>query len=87
MSGTSGNGVSLARRCYALCLLPSRDLEASVGAIVQRQLGRPFARDRATEEAVIRERHPVYATTGDLVVYSTAQPQTIAEAVVVRLRC
>jgi shikimate kinase len=37
--------------CYSVCLLPSRSLEDAVSVIVERQLARPFARDRAGEEA------------------------------------
>jgi shikimate kinase len=43
-------------------LLPSLDLEVCVAEIVRRQLLRPFARSAAREEAVIRERFPVYVS-------------------------
>ncbi|HEX7780036.1 MAG TPA: shikimate kinase [Vicinamibacterales bacterium] len=41
-------------------LIPSRDSETCVAETVRRQLARPFARSAATEEAVIRERFPIY---------------------------
>jgi shikimate kinase len=66
---------------YSVCLLPSRDLERAVSIIVERQLTRPFARDRAGEEAVIRARYAVYLPLGDLVVFSTAASRDIANAI------
>ena len=41
-------------------LIPSLDSEICVAETVRRQLARPFARSAATEEAVIRERFPLY---------------------------
>src|SRR5262245_50812366 len=41
-------------------LIPSLDSETCVAETVRRQLARPFARSAATEEAVIRERFPIY---------------------------
>ena len=41
-------------------LLPSLDLEACVMETVRRQRERPFARSAEKEEAVIRERFPIY---------------------------
>lgn len=72
---------SLTRACYSVCLLPSRDFARSVRVIVERQLTRPFARDRASEEAVIRRRYLVYAELGDLAVFSTASATETAAAV------
>lgn len=71
--------------CHSLCLLPSRDLEQAVAIIVERQVTRPFAREREQEEAVIRERYPLYARRGDLAVFSAAPPGVIARAVARRL--
>jgi len=42
-------------------LIPSLDRESCVAETVRRQLDRPFARSREKEEAVIRERFPLYA--------------------------
>jgi shikimate kinase len=42
-------------------LLPSLDRKTCVAETVRRQLGRPFARSAGKEEAVIRERFPIYA--------------------------
>jgi shikimate kinase len=41
-------------------LLPSVDLDVCVAETVRRQIGRPFARPAAKEEAVIRARFPIY---------------------------
>jgi shikimate kinase len=41
-------------------LIPSLSLELCVKETVRRQLARPFARSAAKEEAVLRERFPVY---------------------------
>lgn len=41
-------------------LIPSLDLETCVAETVRRQLARPFARSAETEDAVIRERFPIY---------------------------
>ena len=41
-------------------LIPSLDFEACVVETVRRQLARPFARSAEREEAVIRERFPIY---------------------------
>jgi shikimate kinase len=41
-------------------LIPSLDGKTCVAETVRRQLARPFARSAATEEAVIRERFPIY---------------------------
>lgn len=71
---------------YSICLLPSRDLERAVSIIVNRQLQRSFARDRAGEEETIRTRFPVYMALGDLVVFSEASPTDIARAVAERLQ-
>ena len=41
-------------------LIPSLNHDLCVAEIVRRQLTRPFARSAAREEAVIRERFPIY---------------------------
>ena len=41
-------------------LIPSLDRETCVAETVRRQLARPFARAPGKEEAVIRERFPIY---------------------------
>ena len=43
-------------------LIPSLDCEVCVAETVRRQLERPFARSAAKEEAVIRERFPIYVS-------------------------
>jgi shikimate kinase len=67
--------------CYSISLLPCREMERAVGVIVERQLARPFARDKAKEEAAIRERFDLYACLGDLLVFSTASSRDIAAAI------
>jgi shikimate kinase len=71
--------------CYSICLLPSRNMEESVAVIVERQSHRRFGRGPAREEAVIRERYPIYAREGDLLVFSTASPDDTAEAITLQL--
>lgn len=41
-------------------LVPSLDCDTCVAETVRRQLARPFARSAGREEAVIRERFPIY---------------------------
>jgi shikimate kinase len=41
-------------------LIPSLDCDTCVAETVRRQLARPFARSAGREEAVIRERFPIY---------------------------
>ena len=41
-------------------LIPSLNRDICVAETVRRQLGRPFARSAAREEAVIRKRFPIY---------------------------
>jgi shikimate kinase len=76
---------ALVQNCFSICLLPSRDLGLALGIVVERQLGRPFARNRADEECTIRRRYPEYAQLGDLRVFSTSSPKKTAEAVALRL--
>jgi shikimate kinase len=66
---------------YSVCLLPSRELEQAVSVIVERQLKRSFARDKAREEAAIRERYELYVRLGDLAVFSAASSGDIAKAI------
>ncbi|WP_257863599.1 shikimate kinase [Variovorax sp. ZS18.2.2] len=52
---------AIAHDALTALLLPSFDLEACVEAIVQRQLARPYlAGNRASEEARIRDRFPLF---------------------------
>ena len=48
------------QRPTTFVLIPSLDCEVCVAETVRRQLARPFARSAAKEEAVIRERFPIY---------------------------
>jgi shikimate kinase len=70
---------------YSLCLLPARSPEIGMEIIVARQLGRSFSRGREREEAVIRDRYPVYAALGDMILFSADSPAEIAQAVAGRL--
>ena len=67
--------------CYSICLLPPRNIEESIGAIVERQSRRLFTRDHAHEESTIRARYPTYALEGDLRVFSMAPSSETAEAI------
>lgn len=71
--------------CYSVCLLPSRDLERTVEIIVARQVQRSFSLGACREEATIRARYPVYAALGDLIVFSAASPDAIAQTLAQRL--
>ncbi len=75
------SNMRLLAESYSICLLPSRDMERAVTVIVDRQLRRPFARDKAGEEEAIRARFPVYVTLGDMVVFSEASPTDVAQAI------
>ena len=66
---------------YSVCLLPSRDLERAVSIILERQLARPFSGGPTKEEARIRDRYPIYAGLGDLIVFSITSSAEIARAV------
>jgi shikimate kinase len=67
-------------------LLPSVDLEACVAETVRRQLARPFGRrGAAREEAVIRERFPIYAAMPAHKVETMRPPADVAAAIVARL--
>lgn len=70
---------------YSICLLPSRDMEQAVGAIVERQSRRAFTGDHAHEESKIRARYPAYAQEGDLLVFSMAPSSDTAKAIACRL--
>jgi shikimate kinase len=50
----------IASSMFTFVLLPSLDLEVCVAETVRRQATRPFRRSREEEEAVIRERYPIY---------------------------
>ena len=55
------------RRCIeesptTFVLIPSLNRDVCIAETVRRQLARPFARSRGKEEAVIRERFPIYVS-------------------------
>ena len=66
-------------------LLPSLDLETCVAETVRRQLARPFRRAASREEAVIRERFPVYAAMPAHTVETMRPPADVAAAILARL--
>lgn len=51
---------SIEQKPTTFVLIPSLNQEICVAETVRRQLGRPFARSAAREDAVIRERFPIY---------------------------
>jgi shikimate kinase len=67
-------------------LLPSLDLETCVAETVRRQLARPFGhRGAAREEAVIRERFPIYAAIRAHRIATMQPPADVAGAIGARL--
>jgi shikimate kinase len=68
-------------------LLPSLDLETCVAESVRRQMGRPIGnRGAAREEAVIRERFPIYASIPTHRIETLRSPAEVAAAIVARIR-
>ena len=77
---------AIIRSPTAFVLLPSLDLEVCVSETVRRQSRRPFARPPAREEAVIRERFPIYVRLPPRKIETMRSPDAIAEEVVVALQ-
>jgi shikimate kinase len=76
---------ALLAQCYSISLLPHADLDRASAIIVERQMARGFAKDRAREDRIIRERFALYAAAGDMRVIADAPPQQIAAALLVWL--
>ena len=63
-------------------LLPSLDLETCAAETVRRQLARPFCRrGAAREDAVVRERFPVYASMSAHKIETMRAPTAVAAAI------
>jgi shikimate kinase len=75
---------SIAEQSSTFVLLPSLDLEECVSETVRRQRVRPLAQHRTDgrEEAVIRERFPIYATLPARKVSTMRPPAEIAAEIV-----
>lgn len=67
-------------------LLPSLDLDICVTETVRRQLARPFARPAGTEEAVIRERFPIYVGLRARKIETMRSPGDVVEAILAAIR-
>lgn len=79
------SNLNLLAESYSICLLPSRDLEVTVGVVIERQMSRTFSTDRTCEEATIRQRYSIYANLGDLIIFSSEAPQDIAKALALHI--
>lgn len=66
-------------------LIPSLHREDCVRETVRRQLGRPFTRSAAKEEAVIRERFPLYLALAASKIDTMRSTATIVEDILSRL--
>jgi hypothetical protein len=66
-------------------LIPSLDPVACVAEIVRRQLGRPFARPAGREEAVIRERFPIYVALRARKIETMRPPAAVVDDLVTRI--
>lgn len=70
---------AIERSALTALLLPSFDLEACVEAIVQRQLARPYLQgNRASEEARIRDRFPLFMALRCTRFDSSGTPEQLA---------
>ena len=67
-------------------LLPSLDPGPCVAETVRRQVGRPFRRSAAKEEAVIRTRFPIYRELPIQKVKTMRPPDVIADEIVAILK-
>lgn len=79
------------RRCIEECpttfvLVPSLNPDVCTTETVRRQLSRPFARSREQEEAVIRERFPIYVGLSARKIETTCPPAAVVEALLDALR-
>ena len=66
-------------------LLPSLALEVCVSETVRRQSGRPFTRSLAREEAVIRERFPIYVGLAARKIETMRSPDAVVDEIVMAL--
>jgi len=67
-------------------LIPSLDRERCIAETVQRQLARPFARDPAREEAVIRERFPIYVALAAPKIETMRPPSAVVDELLLSIR-
>jgi shikimate kinase len=69
-------------RGYSISLMPSPDLDEAVATLVFRQMSRPFNQGAsvAAHAATARARFETYMTAGDLLVCSSAPPDSVAVA-------
>jgi shikimate kinase len=67
-------------------LLPSLALEVCVSETVRRQSGRPFTRSLAREEAVIRERFPIYVGLAARKIETMRSPDAVVDEILMALQ-
>ena len=67
-------------------LVPSLDLDTCVIETVRRQLERPFARSAKKEEAVIRERLPIYVGFRARTIETMRPPTVVVEELLMAIR-
>ena len=68
-------------------LIPSLDCDTCVAETVRRQLARPFARSAGREEAVIRERFPIYVGLRARKIDTKRPLMAVVDELLVEIRC
>ncbi|HBQ3113324.1 shikimate kinase [Klebsiella pneumoniae] len=69
----------------SVLLMPSRNYEEALACIIDRQLNRGFSLVREKEEKKFFQRFHEYLDTGDLNIFSMAEPEYIAKKIVSEL--
>jgi shikimate kinase len=77
---------AVAQRPTTYVLIPSLEREACVAETVRRQLTRPFARSAAREEAVIRQRFPIYVGLSARKIETMRLPTAVVDAILTSVR-
>ena len=67
-------------------LIPSLEREVCVAETVRRQLTRPFARSAAREEAVVRDRFPIYVGLSARKIETVRPPTAVVDAILTSVR-
>ena len=69
----------------SVLLMPSRNYEEALACIIHRQLNRGFSLVREKEEKKFFRRFHEYLDTGELKIFSMAEPENIAKKIVSEL--
>lgn len=69
---------TLKERGISILLLPSNSIEESANIVVERQLQRGFGLQKESERQKFIDRYPKYLGKGDITIFSTDNPQEIA---------